>query len=268
MIIHHYIITAWRMISRNPLFTIINVSGLAIGLAGSLLMFLWIAEELSYDRFHENSRRIFRINTVFEENPEVIWTNAPFPVAPGLAERYPFIEEYSRKWSYPAMLKYGDQQYFEYDGILVDPGFFKMFSYPILKGEGSGLLTERDQIVLTESLANRLFGDNEPVGEVISMNDGMDLTVTGIISDPPRRSQYQFSFLASIQMLPPERLTSPSLDALSFLMIAERKDLKEARHQVGNYYNEIDSTLGASILLQPYTNIHLKEAGDKGLSRS
>jgi putative ABC transport system permease protein len=245
----------------------INVSGLAIGLAGSLLMFLWIAEELSYDRFHVNSRRIFRINTVFEENPEVIWTNVPFPVAPGLAERYPFIEEYSRKWSYPAMLKYGDQQYFEYDGILVDPGFFKMFSYPILKGEGSDLLTERHQIVLTESLANRLFGDDEPVGEVISMNDDMDLTVTGIISDPPGRSQYQFSFLASIQMLPQERLTSPSFDALSFIMIAESKDLTEARHQVGNFYNEIDSTLGASILLQPYANIHLKEAGDRGLSR-
>jgi putative ABC transport system permease protein len=267
MLIRNYIVTAWRMIRRSPLFTIINISGLALGLACSLLIFLWIYEEVGYDRFHENGKRIFRINSVFEENPEVIWINSPFPLAPALSDTYPFIEEFTRKWQYPAMVRYEEKSTFEDNGMLVDPGFFRMYSYPVIQGRNAHLLDDRQQIVLTESLSHRLFGEEEePVGKIVVLNENTQLTVSGIISDPPPRSEFQFTFLASIELLPPERLSSPSMDVFSFIMINRQFPREEAQDQLKDFYKTVDSTSTAIIRLQPLANIHLREAGNSGLS--
>jgi len=267
MLIRNYLITALRMIRRTPLFTLINVSGLALGLACSLLMFLWIFDEISYDRFHENGNRIFRINTTWEDNPDVVWTNTPFPLAPALRETYPFIREYSRNWNYPAMLKYEQNVFFENDGMLVDPGYFRMFSYTVIKGLASDLLTDRQQIVLTESLSHTLFEGEDPIGKIVSVNEVFQLTVSGIIADPPRRSQHQFSFLASIELLPPARLSSPSMDVNSFVMADMSTNREEAQLQLQDFYKTVDSASTGLILLQPYANIHLNEGGNSGLSK-
>jgi putative ABC transport system permease protein len=267
MLIRNYIVTAWRMVRRSPLFTIINISGLALGLACSLLIFLWIFEEIGYDRFHENGKRIFRINSVFEENPEVVWINSPFPLAPALSDTYPFIEEFTRKWQYPAIVRYEEKSTFEDNGMLVDPGFFRMYSYPVIQGQNAHLLDNRQQIVLTESLSRRLFGEEEdPVGKIILLNENTPLTISGIISDPPRRSEFQFTFLASIELLPPERLSSPSMDVVSFIMIDRQFPREEAQDQLKDFYKTVDSTSTAMIRIQPLANIHLREAGNSGLS--
>jgi ABC-type antimicrobial peptide transport system permease subunit len=268
MLIRNYIITAWRMIRRNPLFTLINTTGLALGLACSLLIFLWIFDELGYDRFHKNGNRIFRVNSVFEENPEAIWTNSPFPLAPALRDTYPFIEEYSRKWQYPAMLNYEEVSSFENMGMLVDPGFFSMFSYPVREGGQSGLLKDRQEIVLTLSLSNRLFGSEmNPVGKTIMLNRETPLTVSAVIADPPRRSEFQFSFLASIQILPPERLESPSMDVFSYIMIDDQTPKEEAQSRLSRFYQTVDPNSTGVIRLQSFANIHLQETGKSGLSQ-
>ena len=267
MLIRNYFIIALRMIRRNPLFSFINIGGLALGLACSLLIFFWIVDELSYDKYHENGKRIYRINTIFTESPDDIWTTSPFPLAPALVESYPFLESYSRKWQFPSMLRYEKIHHFENDGMLVDPGFFKMFSHTVIQGDLSAFLKEKDQIIITESLAHILFGGEDPMGKVIQVGEQYDLVVSGVLADPPKRSEIPFSFLASIDLLPDERLNSYSLDAYSFIMTDAQISMESAENQIRSYYRNIDSTWSATIHLQPYTRIHLNEFGDTGLSR-
>ena len=266
VLIRNYIVTAWRMVRRNPLFTLINVSGLAIGLACSLLIFLWVFDEISYDRFHENRKRIFRLNSVFDEEPDRVWNTSPFPLAPALSDTYPFVEAYTRKWQYPAMLHYEEKSHFASGGMLVDPGFFRMFSYLVVDGRPGELLRDRQQIVLTESLSRTMFEGEDPMGKIISIDEMTHLTVMGIMADPPRNSEFQFSFLASIELLPPERLDSPSMDVYSYIMVDRQTSPEEAHDRLAGYYKTVDSTSTGRIVLQPFANIHLREAGNSGLS--
>ncbi|MCK4830863.1 ABC transporter permease, partial [bacterium] len=144
------------------MFSFINIMGLAIGLACFLLIFLWVKDELGYDRFHEKADQLFRINTRDHEDPDFIWTTTPTPLAPLLKEKFPEVISYTRYWSFGAMVRYEEEHFFEDDIKLVDPYFFEMFTFPFIKGEKETALPNLDAVVLTESTAKKYFGDEDP----------------------------------------------------------------------------------------------------------
>lgn len=196
----NYIKIALRRLIKQRLYSIITIVGLSVGITSCLLIMLYVKQELSYDRFYPNSDRIYRVaHKVIR--PQGISYNAasPTPLAPALKEEYPEIEYITRIYfDAEVLFEYGDKKIFEYDNVIyADPDFFNVFPFRLLKGDPSHLLDTPDSIVLTASVAQKYFGDDEPLGKVLQINNQDNFKVTGVIDDVPVNSHYHFNFVVS-----------------------------------------------------------------------
>jgi len=196
--IKNYIKIAWRNLLKNKTFSSINIIGLAIGMAGTLLIALWLQNMLSMDRFHEKSDRLFIIsNHDLYQGEMQAWTNTPKIMGPILKSDYPEIESFSRiEDGNKFLTTYGDKKLVS-NASFVDPGFFNMFSYPLLKGDKTNLLKDANSVVITEKFAKSLFGDEDPIGKSIKVESNNLVTVQAIIKDPTSYSSIQFDYLLS-----------------------------------------------------------------------
>ena len=164
--LRNYLVVAFRNLVRNRVFSVINILGLAIGLACSILIFLWVQDELSADRFHEEGDRIYRViqDIVFED--EVTWAITQGPLGPSLADDFPEIEAFNRIiWYYGHF--YQGENMFKLMGRLADSSFFDFYSIPLIRGNPSEVLVDPHSIVLTETTAKEIFGDNDPMDQVM-----------------------------------------------------------------------------------------------------
>jgi putative ABC transport system permease protein len=196
----NYLKTAFRTLFRQKGYTFINVAGLATGLAFCTLIFLYVRDELSYDRFHEKADRIFRVNAV-SQNPEGDFyrTAHPPPLAPALQAEFPELEAVTRIVPRNRVLiRVGDEVYQETRFYLADAFFFKVFSFPFLSGGPEAVLMVPGTVVFTETMARKYFGDTDPLGQVITFENGIELTVAGVIEDVPSNSHLAFDFLAAL----------------------------------------------------------------------
>jgi putative ABC transport system permease protein len=260
----NYIKTVLRIILRNRIFSFINIMGLAIGLTCFLLIFLWVKDELGYDRFHDKADQLFRILTKDHEDPDFVWTTTPTPLAPLLKEKFPEVISYTRYWSFGAMVRYKEKHFFEENIKLIDPYFFEMFTFPFIKGEKETALPDQDAIVLTESTAKKYFGDEDPIGKVLNIQNNIDLTVTAVIKDPPKNSHMRFSMLAHIDNVPEYRRTSWASDYPSYIMTHDKFTEKEVNRKIEGILRTIDPDATTYPVLQNVTEIYLNENGVAG----
>lgn len=196
----NYLKIAWRNLWNNKLFSLINIVGLAVGMVFTLLIGLWVKHELAYDGFQLNMNRIAQVMKKDLSNGEKIIDHAtPLPLYDELKTKYPEIEQITRiDWGVSHSLKVGDNK-FNRDGLYADPGFLKMFSFPLLKGDPAAALKNPVSIVLTERAAAALFGRQEPMGKIVRLDNQYDLMVTGILKDIPENSSLAFDFLAPFE---------------------------------------------------------------------
>ena len=194
----NYLTTAFRHLWRERGYAAINLFGLALGLALCLLVIQLADYQLSMGDFHENKDRVYRILKQ-EEDPGPlgprISSSMPLPLAPALEEQVPEVEETVRfSWNSNVLFRVGDENGIGmYEGaIWVDSSVFEMFSLPLLRGDSKSALSRPYTMVLTEPLARRLFGEDDPMGQVIRYNDAFDCIVTGIVGKPPSTSLLQF----------------------------------------------------------------------------
>jgi len=263
--LRNYLRIAFRNLVRNRVFSIINIIGLAIGLACSILIFLWVQDELSADRFHENGDQVYRVlqDIVFED--EVTWAITQGPLAPSLADDFPEIEAFHRIAWYYAHYYHGEDM-FKLLGCLVDSSFFEFFSIPMLKGNPSKALIDPHSIVLTETTAKEIFGDEDPMDQIIGMNDEFEFKVTGVISDMPGNSILKdFNYLIPFHFADEVRYnpeTWGNSQFYSFLKLSEGSDPTEINAKIGNYLKE-KPTLEehATLRLQSLGNIWLHSQG-------
>jgi putative ABC transport system permease protein len=193
---------ALRKFRKQKGYSFINIVGLAIGLAACLLILLWVKDELSYDRYHENADRIYRVAQFGEiggaaERLAV----APFPAAAAFASEVPEVEAYARLlWIAPLAVVEGRK--FDLEEIyLADPGFFDIFTHPFLAGDGQKALASPGSLVLNEETALKLFGRADVVGRTVNFSNEYDLTVTGVIKNVPANSHFRFNGLVSLATL-------------------------------------------------------------------
>jgi putative ABC transport system permease protein len=201
--IKNYLKIAYRLFKKHKGYSLINVAGLAVGMACCILILLWVQDELSYDRYHENTERVYRI-TYAEEIGGAYnhYTLSPFVATAVFHEEVPEIEAYTRLWKWNGLIKYG-QRKFEADNLYyVDESFFKLFTHPFLQGHPDKALQEPGCIVLTESMAKKIFGSQNPLGETVHMNIAGDLKVTAVVKDVPENSHFRFNYLVSMKTLP------------------------------------------------------------------
>ncbi|MCR9083065.1 MAG: ABC transporter permease, partial [Cyclobacteriaceae bacterium] len=180
----NYFKIAWRNIQRSKGYALINIFGLGIGMAASILILIWVQFELSVDRYHENSGRVYAVWRNSEMQGEIFtWDYTPAPYGPTLKEQYPEVEEVARitEWD-PQLLTVGETSFYE-ESTFTDPGFFKMFSFEVIAGDPVSAMEEPESVVLTESVARKLFGNESAMGETVTVEKQMDLEVKAIIKD-------------------------------------------------------------------------------------
>ncbi len=201
--INSYLKTASRNAKKHLFYTSINIVCLAIGLTAGILATMFIFDERSFDSFHTKRDRIFRLNKVYIETDGsgTLMAESSGLMGPTMVTEFPEVEKCTRfnPWYNPVVLTHGDRnvQLESQQLVLVDSTFFSIFDFKLLKGDPNSALAKNGTIVLTPALAQSLFGDDDPVGKLISGPDGIDLEVTGVMDDVPRNSHMQFRALMS-----------------------------------------------------------------------
>ncbi len=187
---------AWRNLLRNKGFSIINISGLAIGMAAAVLILLWIQNELSYDQFHEKKDRIYEAwNKAHFSGKLNCWNTTPKILARTIEKDIPEIERSVRvNWGCQLLFTIGDNR-LNVNGNMVDTGFFDMFSFPFVKGNPKTALNGDYSLVLTQKAAKKIFGNEDAMGKVVKVDNKENYTVTGIVKDLPNNTRFNFEYL-------------------------------------------------------------------------
>ncbi len=201
--INNYLKIAWRNLLKNKTFSLINIAGLASGLACFILIALYVADELSYDRFNEKANRIYRINSdiVFGGNKLHMAVTAD-PMGAALKKDYPEVEQYTRIYASNGakLVKKGNTFINEQNVAHADSTLFDVFTLPAISGDTKNALNEPNTVVITESTAKKYFGTAEAVGKTIETNDNSSTLykVTAVIKDIPHNSHFNFDFIFSM----------------------------------------------------------------------
>lgn len=198
----NYFKIAFRNLFRNKGFSIINISGLVIGMASAVLILLWVQNEVSYDRFHEKNDRLYEVwSNGISDGRLNSGTNTPQLMGPALKTDYPEIENVTRvSWNMSILFGYGDK-HVKASGIWVDPSFLTMFSFPLLRGDAKTALNDPHSLVITEKMSKKLFGDENPIGKVLKFDNSENFVVTGLLKNLPNNTDFNFEFLESATFL-------------------------------------------------------------------
>ena len=183
---------AIRNLVRNKFFSVINIAGLAVGMASAILILLWMENELSYDNFYSKKDRLYQPwnRSVFDGKLQC-WSTTPKILVPTMKKDYPEVEEVTRvNWGNNFLFSLGEKR-LTVEGTMVDPGFLTMFDFPLVKGNSSTALNSVYSIVVTEKLAHKLFGKEEPMGKVVKIDNTDNFTVTGVLKDFPNNTRFK-----------------------------------------------------------------------------
>lgn len=197
----NYVKIALRNLAKYKGYTFINVSGLAIGLASCVFIFLFVTDELSYDRFHEQADQLYRVTLDAKlVETELAAPIAPAPMAATLVEEFPEVQAAARLFTFGGerWLRHGDRRFLEEQVVFADSTFFELFSFPLVAGDARTALTQPRTMVLTEAMAEKYFGRTDVVDESIYFQDTTAFRITGVLADLPSNSHLDFDFLISM----------------------------------------------------------------------
>ena len=198
----NYLKIAVRNLKRYKGYSLINIAGLALGLSCFLLIMLYVRFELSYDTFHENRARIYQILNRYEAEGTIRWHGySPAPLGPALVNDFPEIIDATRLSGSGGIVTCGDKSFIERGILLVDPSFFDIFTFPLVKGDPRSVFPDKNCIVITEDMAAKYFGDKDPIGKVLTLNQKFDFQITGVAENSPRNSDIRFDFLAPFVLI-------------------------------------------------------------------
>ena len=186
---------AFRNIFKHKGFSFINMTGLAVGLAASLLILLWVQDELSFEKFNTDSEDIYRVEEdQFYSGERYHVTVTPYPSGPVWRQQIPEIEEQTRvhPWLPRMLFRQGEKVFFESHVLAADSTFLNIFTFPLLTGDKNTALTSPHSILLTEKLAMKYFGEKNPVGKTITIDNKYQFMVTGILKKLPKNSMFNF----------------------------------------------------------------------------
>ena len=192
----NYFKIAWRNLFRNKGFSLTNILGLTIGMTCTILIFLWVQDELTYDKFHANYKNIYQVIANRDFNNQVFTDrNMVLPLAKSLESGYPQIKNaVVTTYSEPHVLAYGDTK-LRKSGYTVSEHYFNIFTLKFIKGNAATPISDPSSIVLTQSAAKALFGDADPINKVVKIDNDYSLKVTAILADVPGNSTFQFDFI-------------------------------------------------------------------------
>ena len=273
--IKNFFLVAYRNTVKNKATSILNISGLAIGVVVCLVIGIWLQRELSFDNFHPNGHKIFRISNTFKSESES-FSQAGTGVAFGahLTKEIPAVRSACRVFGESFKVKSGDNLFIESNAATVDSNFFNFFGFKLLKGDPDQVLSSLDKMVITERLAVRYFGSvNAAIGKTVEIDGEYPKTITGVAANVPPNSQIQFDLLIPYGHLKSEMKTKYNFDPDSLwvggwpyvyvqLNNPEKwKQTEELINGVAKKYSEKEwkqNKMSYTYHLQPIRDIHLK----------
>jgi putative ABC transport system permease protein len=198
-----YMKTAWRKMKRQKGYAFINVAGLAVGLACALFIWLWVQDELSFDRFHQNAPALFRVEQDQSGGQGTFHVYVTqYPMGPAVRAAVPEIKRAVRYSPVPGVLiRSGDKVFFENRLRAVDPDFLMAFTFPLIRGDRASALKDPLSILITEDMATKYFGSEDPVGRTLVLNNSHSLAVTGVVKKVPANSTIGFDMLVPLEFL-------------------------------------------------------------------
>jgi len=274
----NYLKIAWRNLLKNKGYSIINIGGLAIGLACFLLISLFVSNELSFDTYHEKKDRIYRvIHHNNEEDPTDTWVWGNAPVGPTLKSDFPeIVEKVQFSGISDILLEYNHRSFQESECFYVDPTVFDVFSWPLVSGNPKTALEAPYSIVLTETMAKKYFGNENPLGKTLDgiggrAADGV-YTVTGIVKDIPQNSHFTFDVLMSMSSF---YQTRPGIfdswgyvDFYTYLLVSENFDQKVMESKIPGFLDKHIDPIERkeyyyNFSLESLNNIYLHSTADR-----
>jgi len=257
------IILAFRLLVRDKIYSLVTVVGLATGIAASLLIYLWVMDEMSYDIFHEKSENIYKVITRHKNNPDEIWTTSPLPLVPGLAEHFPEIIDFTRTFTVSESMSYEGKTVRPDAIMLIDPGFLDIFSFELIRGNAANALSSLNDIIITETLSYQLFGERDPLGKMVNVG-GMPAKISGIIEDPPVNTILQFDVLGHIDIMPEQRLHSWTFAENSYILLQEDTDPGNFEQQINGIYQQLHPGSNFYPQLQNIRQVYLYQHAKPG----
>jgi len=275
----NFLIIAYRILIRHKVFSLINISGLAIGITSAILILLYVQDELSYDKFHENADQIYRVGLqATSQGNEIVVALSCLPMAPVLARDYPEVISTTRLFTFAeqSIIRYKRNSFHEDRFFYADSSFFGVFNTGLMHGDPAKALARANTVVITDEMANKYFGEEDPIGKVIEVGvDRTEFEVTGVLKKYPGNSHIKFDFLGSLEST--EFINSPfwmSYMVYTYVRLQEgySPDRMEAKFPdmvkkyVGPQWEQVTGTpmeesLGRGVkygyFLQPITDIHL-----------
>ncbi|MBN1940005.1 MAG: ABC transporter permease [Candidatus Aminicenantes bacterium] len=275
--IRNYLIVAFRNLRKSKAFSLINIAGLAIGLACAILILLWVRDEAGFDRFHSQAGQIVRLyRDEAATSPGSGSALTSPPMAAALKKDFPEVRKATRfgTWQHRLVINQG-KSFTETAYMHADPEFFGVFSFPFIKGDPGSVFTRPDAVVLTESAAAKYFGSEDPMGRVLTVDRAFDVVVTGVIKDPPANSSLKFSLLSPFDLLVDRYIGDQNRDNWgfnsfsTFLLLASGIRADAFTAKLDGYLQRYDPEDTDRLAVQPLTDIHLRSSlghdfGSKG----
>lgn len=268
----NYLLTSFRFLKRYKDYSFINIVGLSIGLASCLLIFHFLIQELSYDKFHADGDNIYRLTTDYSTSSGDVtkMINSPPALAPGIREIFAEVEKSTRlRYATNILFRMDDKVFYENQGFYADSVFLDIFNFKLISGNQHSALDNPNSIVITEEMAQKYFGKSNPVGQTINMNNDLVLIVTGILSPIPTNSHIQFDFLISFPTyeVPSGVLANLSswgwLGFLTYVKLTDGSNPVDFKHKLDQLYQQkaYEGMIPHQSQVQSLHNIYFGSAG-------
>jgi putative ABC transport system permease protein len=259
----NYLKSALRNIVKQKAFFFINMVGLAIGIAVCLLLYLWIVDEWSYDRYHEKADRIYRVVSQSEFDGKIDrHASTPAPLGPALLDEFPEIVKAVRFYSNTWLVGYESKRYYE-RVFFADPEVFDVFTFPLARGDPESALREPYSLVISETLSRKYFGDDDPIGKTLTFDEKRDYTITGVMKDVPANSHFHFDILASFRTFSGKTLTAWGMSNYkTYILVSEGFSAESLTAKMPDFVEKYAGSEASRVYkrtfpLQPLTSIHL-----------
>jgi putative ABC transport system permease protein len=269
MLKNHFKI-ALRNLRKSKMYSFINIAGLTVSLAVSILLLLWVKDELSYDRFNIHAANLYKLAPKLDDKN--IWNTTPGPIAVYAKKEVPEVEDACRivdNWTV-SVFEYNGREFTEWHNCRADPSFFSMFTYPLVKGNPQHPFTDAHSIILSETTAKTFFGDEDPVGKVLKGDDKKLYTVTGVMKDMPGNSSIKYNIVFNFQQLEQEYDTTGYFKTLNtnwgqysydtYVLLKPNANPAAAAQKMSVIHRhnfDIQANKHLTYLLNPLTKIHL-----------
>lgn len=270
------LIVAIRSFLKQKLYSIINLVGLASGLTCALFIYLWVNDEVSKDKFHQDSDKIFQIlaNINPGDGELITWTNTPGPLGEDIREKNPEVELVVRVMNNRSdMFQYEDKSFIE-SGAVTDPEFFKMFSYVILSGKPNTDTADISSISISHQLAQKLFGDADPIGKIVKANNQTDYTIAAVFEDIGSESSMKFDYVIPYEVFKKQRSSGGGFnwgnyDHPTYVKLFDASQAQQTIDKINERRAALSRAQGeassdVTFYIQPYTDNYLHSQFENG----